>query len=114
MCGLMSPSGWAYCQRRPGRWLTKRSKKLYRAAQLIFPFSPGMARQIKAHGVPSPKIYVTPNGSDTRCNPHQASFTPAVKVLYLGTIGIANDLSQLVRAIHLIQERGIRRSSVPS
>ncbi len=90
----------------PGKWLLRKSEKLYQDARLIFPFSEGMAQQITDHGVSEEKIVTTPNGSDTgRIGfPTRRGSNP-ISILYTGTIGVANDLSQLIRALYLIQDQ---------
>lgn len=93
----------------PGAWLQRRTHRMYAAARRIFPFSPGMATQIQAHGVPPAKLLTIPNGCDLAHIPYQprrSSPTPPLTLLYTGTVGRANDLGQLMQALALIEGWG--------
>jgi len=80
-------------------WLQKRTQRIYDAATHIFPFSTGMKQQIESHDVPAAKITPIPNGADLIRTPFQERTEgERVNVLYMGTIGVANDLGQLVAA----------------
>ncbi|TAE61486.1 MAG: glycosyltransferase WbuB, partial [Bacteroidetes bacterium] len=83
------------------RYLYRKTDHIYREAVRIFPFSPGMCAQIEAHGVSSEKITLIHNGVQVSKVPFRVR-TPVegrpFRLLYAGTLGIANDVSQLVRA----------------
>jgi glycosyltransferase involved in cell wall biosynthesis len=87
----------------------------YRAAAHVVALSPGMAEGVAAAGVPADRITVIPNASDLDL------FSPAVDpgdlrerlglgdsfvASYFGTMGEANDLTQVVEAAALLRERG--------
>ncbi len=103
------PVGMGIIRNRPLiSWLDAQTNKTYRAAAKIFPYTEGMRDQILSHGNFSQKTHVLHNG--VNCG-HVSFFDrtanrPPIKVLYAGTIGKANQLSQLVRAIHHIEMMG--------
>ena len=100
--GIIPPGPWL-------GWLYRRTRRMYAAARLIFPFSEGMAAQIAAHGVPLAKVVTIPNGADLAAFPFRDRRTHAperVHFLYAGTVGLANDLSQLVRAWRQVEQAG--------
>ncbi len=83
------------------KWLHKKTNNIYRAANYIFTFSEGMKEQILSHNVPANKVHVVHNGADTERIPfisRKDRKRNIMNVLYLGTIGKANDLTQLVEA----------------
>ena len=88
--------------------LHNRTNKLYRRASAIFPYTDGMRDQILSHGDFGDKVHLLHNGVD--CG--RVAFEPReeqpekVNVLYAGTIGKAYDLSQFVRAVHMIESSG--------
>lgn len=93
------------------RWMYKRTDKIYAQASGIFPYSDGMAQQLSTHLVPESKITVIPNGVDPARVPFQARATNStVRIIYTGTIGKANDLSQFLLAIHHIEQQPDRPS----
>lgn len=88
------------------RWLHKRTQRIYEQAKGMFPYSEGMKDQLLSHGIPENKIAVIPNGVDPHKVPFQARHPKEViHVIYTGTIGKANDLTQLIRAIHYLEQQ---------
>jgi len=88
--------------------LWQRARGMYKAATHIFAFSEGMKAQIAAHGVHAAKISVIYNGVKI---PKDPVFPPRasqgrIEVLYAGTVGMANDLTQLVQAAAYLQAQG--------
>ena len=90
------------------RWLYFRTKKIYKRAKLIFPFSEGMKAQIVRHGIEPDKIHITYNCVNIEEIPYveRRSRKGSVELIYIGTIGIANGLDQLIRAAHQIEQMG--------
>ncbi|MEM7657584.1 MAG: glycosyltransferase family 4 protein [Bacteroidota bacterium] len=92
---------------RLAKWLIQRTNRIYAESEKIFPYSVDMARQIVAHGVSESDIQISPNG----VNLEQLAFHPRkahpgpVRLIYTGTIGRANDLSQIIRAMHWIEQQ---------
>jgi glycosyltransferase involved in cell wall biosynthesis len=80
--------------------LRKSAGIIYCAADQIFPFSPGMAEQLRAYGLPQEKICVVLNGAQLppAPKPKPRARQGPVQLLYSGTIGIANGLDQLLLA----------------
>ncbi|RMG74227.1 MAG: glycosyltransferase WbuB, partial [Bacteroidetes bacterium] len=100
--GLIPPGPWR-------AWLRNRTRRAYAAARRIFPFSEGMRDQILAQGVPAAKVVTIPNGADLTAFPFRdRSGHPAgtVRFLYTGTLGVANELSQLMRAWQQVEAAG--------
>jgi glycosyltransferase involved in cell wall biosynthesis len=81
---------------------------VYAESKKIFPYTEGMAEQILSHGDFASKTHVLHNGVD--CDKveffDRSANAGPVKVLYAGTIGKANDLTQLLRAIQMIEAWG--------
>ena len=107
MGALRSPTA-----QRLARWL---ERTVYRAATEIVALSPGMRDGIVAAGVAPDRIALIPNASDLDL------FTPdldpgdlrerlglgdAFVCSYFGTMGEANDLTQVLDAAALLRERG--------
>lgn len=92
-------------------WLNRRTQKSYRQALHIFPFSPDMKVQIIRKGISAQKITSIPNGTGIEAPSKPQSFTHpkgTVRLLYAGTVGIANDLGQLMEAMaELEQSKGL-------
>jgi glycosyltransferase involved in cell wall biosynthesis len=89
-------------------WLHKRTGRIYEEAALIVTLSEGMQEQVLSHGVPKDKTRVIHNGTDPasfRCLPRADADT--IVVLYAGTVGKANDLTQLLAAVKSLEEQGI-------
>lgn len=79
-------------------WATNR---IYNTAAAIVTLSEGMAAQVASHGVAEQKIHVTHNGTDVEAFVPAAAPPPTpVRLLYAGTIGPANDVPALLRALH--------------
>ncbi len=103
------PIGMGIIKNRPLiAWLDARTNRIYEAAARIFPYTEGMRDQILSHGDFAEKTHVLHNGVD--CGRveffDRSANEPPIKVLYAGTIGKANELAQLVRAIHRIEAGG--------
>lgn len=95
--------------RRLSRWLLHRTDRIYAEARQIFPFSEGMAELIMTHEVPEERLTVVPNGADVeaiRFVPRPADKEGPIELIYTGTIGQANDLSQLMRTMAEIERQG--------
>lgn len=94
------------------QWLRTRTRKIYQASQHIFTFSPDMKTLIQAEGVEGNQITTIFNGTKIPPTSVNISFSrqdlPPVRLLYTGTLGVANDVGQLVQAIHLIEQEGHR------
>jgi glycosyltransferase involved in cell wall biosynthesis len=114
MGALRSP--WA---QRLARWL---ERAVYRSASEIVALSPGMRDGIVATGVASERVTLIPNASDLDL------FSPGLDpgdlrerlglaaddfvCAYFGTMGEANDLTQVVEAAALLSERAAGRRAV--
>jgi glycosyltransferase involved in cell wall biosynthesis len=97
---------------RLARWL---ERAVYRAASEIVALSPGMRDGIVATGVDSARVTLIPNASDLDLfspdlDPgdvrERLGLGDAFVCSYFGTMGEANDLTQVVEAAALLRERG--------
>lgn len=94
------------------RWL---ERTIYRNASHVIALSPGMRDGVVAAGTPPARVSVIPNAADLEL------FSPAVDgqefrarlgingqfvCTYFGTMGEANDLTQVVEAARLLHEKG--------
>ncbi|MDP5172751.1 MAG: glycosyltransferase family 4 protein [Bacteroidia bacterium] len=98
--GLIPHGPW-----RP--FLRVRTRNAYDSANGIITFSPGMKDLILAQGVPSTKVEVSYNGTLMDNWPEIDRNRPEsqpVELLYAGTIGLANDLSQLLHAMDILEK----------
>jgi glycosyltransferase involved in cell wall biosynthesis len=88
-------------------WLHRRVKRIYREAALIVTLSEGMRAQVLRHINAPDKVQVLHNGTDTRAF-HYLERTPndTVTCIYTGTIGVANDVAQVVVAAKRLEEAG--------
>ncbi|GAB4410865.1 MAG: glycosyltransferase family 4 protein [Bacteroidia bacterium] len=87
-------------------WLQGVARKVYAAARQIFPYSEGMYAQLLAAGVPPGRLCTIPNGADLEAFVPQARPAgPVTRFIYAGTLGIANDLGQLMQAVALLGGR---------
>lgn len=94
------------------KWLIKKTQKIYQESAAIFTFSEGMKSQITSHQIPPHKVFVLHNGADIenisyQQREHTHDTKKFIKVLYLGTIGVANDLTQLIEIAHIFESRKI-------
>ena len=93
------------------RLLVARTLKMYEASTRIFTFSEGMKGQVLSHGVPADKVMTIPNGINipqVEIGSHKkerADGAP-MRIFYAGTIGTVNDVGQLVRAVHRLEQKG--------
>ncbi len=107
MGALRSPAA-----RRLARWLERAA---YRAASHVVALSPGMRDGIVASGVAPERVTLVPNASDLDLfspdvDPgdlrERHGLGDAFVCSYFGTMGEANDLTQVVEAAALLRERG--------
>lgn len=94
--------------KRMKHWLNHRTDAVYAAAQRVFPYSEGMAELIMARGVPAAKLLPIPNGADLASIefvPRSSELHNPVEFIYTGTIGVANDLTQLMWAMHEVEQQ---------
>jgi len=85
--------------------LDARVRFLYKQATGIIALSPGMKEQICSHGIDDQKIFVSYNGSNIEQFPFQLrEIQEKVHFLYAGTIGKANDISFLLKAVELTKD----------
>ncbi|WP_322819915.1 glycosyltransferase family 4 protein [Chloroflexus sp.] len=92
------------------RWL---ERAIYRRSQHIIALSPGMRQGVIDAGVIPEKISVIPNAADLdlfhpqRDGRHwrQQLGNPSFLALYFGTMGEANDLSQVIDAARVLQHQ---------
>jgi glycosyltransferase involved in cell wall biosynthesis len=107
MGALSSPTA-----QRVARWL---ERAVYRAATEIVALSPGMREGIVAAGVSPDRIALIPNASDLdlfdpALDPgdlrERLGLGDAFVCSYFGTMGEANDLTQVLDAAALLRERG--------
>lgn len=84
-------------------WQTRRA---YKAAAIICTFSEGMKEQIISHGISEFKVHVVHNGVNLAAfSPKKNRDLHTVKVIYVGSLGPANGLSQLLYAWKLIEKK---------
>ena len=89
------------------RWLHARTQRIYRDAAEIVTLSEGMAEQILAHPVPKTKVHVLHNGCNLDAFPFQVREAgPVLKVIYTGTVGLANGVDALVRVAAMLRDCG--------
>jgi glycosyltransferase involved in cell wall biosynthesis len=88
---------------------------VYRSAAEVIALSPGMRDGIVAAGVDPARVTLVPNASDLELFSPEVDGSPARERLglgerfvcsYFGTMGEANDLTPVVEAAALMQERG--------
>lgn len=98
--GIIPPGPWR-------GWLHRRTRKIYAQARAIAAFSEGMKNQILQHEVPDHKLHVIHNGTNLALvSPRERSISEKVRLIYTGTIGIANDLTQIAQAAKILWEEG--------
>lgn len=96
------------------RWV---ADLLYRQASSVIVLAEPNAARVEARGVPSSRIVCIPNGVDldgfSTDEPGSDLSTPgAFTFVYAGAHGPANGLETVVRAAHILQERGDRHIQV--
>ena len=98
--------------KRLARWL---ERSVYRRAAHVIALSPGMREGVMAAGTPPNKVTLVPNASDLELFSPELDGSEFRKRLglgdrfvcsYFGTMGEANDLTQVVEAAALMRERG--------
>jgi len=94
------------------RWLHAQTRRLYRSAAAICTFTEDMKEQIVSHDIASYKVHVIHNGVKLSAF---VESPPAdkelVKVVYTGSLGQANGLSQLLYAWKLIEKKWSKKIS---
>ncbi|MEO0584035.1 MAG: glycosyltransferase family 4 protein [Bacteroidota bacterium] len=94
------------------QWLRTRTRKIYEASQHIFTFSPDMKTLIQEEGINADRITTIFNGTKILKPVVNISSSrkdsSIVRLLYTGTLGVANDVGQLIRAVHLLEKEGRR------
>ncbi|MBP6721842.1 MAG: glycosyltransferase family 4 protein [Bacteroidia bacterium] len=89
-------------------WLNRRVNRIYREASLIVALSDGMKEQILTHGVDPQKVIVSYNGTSLKAFPFQArEAKPNLKIIYTGTVGLANGVEAIVDVCKLLESRGV-------
>ena len=90
------------------RKLYRQTDKIYRNAAHIVALSDGMKEQICSHDVPDGKVMVAYNGTDPELIPFKERdhAQRQVRVVYAGTVGIANGLAQMVELARRIGNIG--------
>jgi len=86
--------------------LRKFGKSIYEDATHVFPFSEDMSIQLASYGVNSDRQTVVHNGPNVPIAPH-ISFSGddhTVEIIYTGTVGIANDITQLLQVALIAQQ----------
>ena len=87
-------------------WLHKKVIHIYIQSSAIITLSPGMKTQIRTHGIADEKIHVIHNGTDPELIQFKSRLPGKIcRVIYSGTIGIANGLDQIVKVAELLQSR---------
>ncbi len=90
-------------------------RTVYRSARQVVALSPGMREGVLAAGVEPERVTLVPNASDLDLfSPDldpgdlraRLGLEDAFVASYFGTMGEANDLSQVVQAASLLEERG--------
>jgi glycosyltransferase involved in cell wall biosynthesis len=90
-------------------WLHRRVNRIYDEASLIVALSDGMKAQILSHGVAANKVKVSYNGTSLKAFPfHGRPRQAGLKIIYTGTVGLANGVDALVDVCQLLAQRGIR------
>ena len=96
-------------------FLSWRMNLIYRAARHVLAFSEDMKKMISKHVPNHPSIHVIHNGSDPSFfhleNSHPKS-TEKVSLLYAGTLGRANGLSQLFDALDFLSEKTLAKLDI--
>ena len=87
-------------------FLQSQTKKLYRAASAICTFTEDMREQIQSHGISENDVKVIHNGVNlSRFGQRKAPTSEQLKIVYVGSLGMANGLSQLLYAWKLIEKK---------
>ncbi|MEL7534393.1 MAG: glycosyltransferase family 4 protein [Bacteroidota bacterium] len=90
-------------------WLHRRTLKIYAQAGAIAAFSEGMKKQILQHGVAPERIHVIHNGTNFAQfsnRERSPSANDKIRLIYTGTIGIANHITQIAQAAKQLWEEG--------
>ncbi|MEL6256753.1 MAG: glycosyltransferase, partial [Bacteroidota bacterium] len=87
-------------------FLQNRTKKLYKSASIICTFTEDMREQIQSHGISENDIQVIHNGVNlSRFGQRNPIATRQLKIVYVGGLGMANGLSQLLYTWKLIEKK---------
>lgn len=85
-------------------WLDSRVNRIYSESSHVASLSPGMRDQVLSHGVDPNKVTVSFNGTDIdRFVPSATKPDGPAIALYAGTVGVANDVSQVVRVAKMLE-----------
>ncbi len=98
--GIVPPGPWR-------TWLRKRTQDGYHKAAGIIALSPGIRELVIGQGIAPEKVKVSYNGTRPASWPLEDRQRPeghAVELLYAGTVGVANDLSQLLQAVAILEK----------
>jgi len=89
------------------KYLHSKVEAIYHHASKIIALSPDMKKQIVSHKVPEEKIWVSYNGTRTDFfKPLKKNYS-IPKVIYAGTIGKVNDVSQFVYAAKALENQAV-------
>ena len=89
------------------KFLKRKTRQIYCAAQHIFPFSDGIKTEIEKYGISPKKITVIYNGADLdRFHLIAKKPKPQTTLIYAGTLGLANEVSQIIHVARKIEEMG--------
>lgn len=102
------PIGMGIVRARWQQWLLHRlTNRIYRQSAAVVALSEGMRDQILSHGVPPEKVHVVHNGTDPRAFAYVArTERPGLRLIYTGTVGIANGVDAIVRLAHALAIQG--------
>lgn len=88
-------------------WLHRRVDRIYHAAAAVVALSDGMRAQVMARGVPAAKVRLSYNGTDLEAFPFVERVAgKQVRLIYTGTVGLANGVSAIVRLCKRLAELG--------
>ena len=88
-------------------WLHRRVRRIYLEAAQIVTLSEGMRAQVLQHIQAPNKVHVLHNGTDTRAFTYrERPQRDTVTCIYTGTVGIANDVTQVLHAAKRLEDAG--------
>jgi glycosyltransferase involved in cell wall biosynthesis len=89
------------------KFLRRKTRQIYDFTSYLFPFSDGIKEEIIKYGIPEEKIQVIYNGADLdRFQPITPISKEKTTFIYTGTLGIANQVSQILEAAQKIEQMG--------
>ncbi|MEM6799896.1 MAG: glycosyltransferase family 4 protein [Bacteroidota bacterium] len=92
--------------------LNWQTQKVYKAASGICTFTEDMKEQLMSHALSSSEVEVIHNGVNLAQFEVQERESAGVKVVYSGSLGLANGLSQLLYAWKLIEKKWSEKVSL--